>query len=152
MDGMNEQQHEEKGNVGVVEQEELYRELENVTLMPYVEELLSLLRTQQNPNPGFMGTEIGPHPDLSVAVNGVLDKLAGDMRRLADFASPYNTPGAQFSSLAEQQSVIRELQEKHAALDHDIERYRVMLADILASASQPVPAESSSDQDAMESC
>ena len=150
-EGMNEP-HDGRGNEGVDAEEETYRILENVTLMPYVEELLSLLRTQQNPNPGFMGTEVGPHPDLSTAVNDVLDKLAADMRRLADFASPYNTPGAQYSSLAEQQSVIHELEEKHAALDRDIERYRAMLADILASASSqsvPPPDDSAPHSDAM---
>ena len=141
--------HETKEKEGVDAEEETYRVLENVTLMPYVEELLSLLRTQQNPNPGFMGTELGPRPDLSTAVNDVLDRLATDMRRLADFASPYNTPGAQYSSLAEQQGVIRELEEKHAALDHDLARYRAMLADIVATASQPVSPDSVSRPDGM---
>ena len=118
------------------EREKAYAALENVTLMPYVEELLSLLRAQQNPAAtaaatGAMSYDASQNPQLAEAVNEVLNKLAADMRRLADFANPRNTPGAQYASLEEQQAVIRDLQKKHEALDQCIDRYRAMLADIL---------------------
>lgn len=103
--------------------QEQYSSLENVTLMPYVERLMEILQE------GYTCGTVNKS-ELSC----VLSQLATNMQHLADFASPRRTPGAEYTSIEEQQRLEGELVRKHRDLLSDLSRYKTVLEDILQCA------------------